>query len=439
MAMNEVWTQRREEWRPEADDARTAYEVDHGRVCHSLSFRKLAGKTQILGIGDGDFHRNRLTHSIEVGQVALGVLQRTRNREIEDGVDACLPGSMLMQTISHVHDLGHPPYGHGGEVALNGCMESVSKLGFEGNAQTLRILSRLEMFSDGAGANLTRRALLGTLKYPVAYSTAASPKPLGPNGDPLRYCTSKPPKCYMDSEQEVVDWLLAPLSEADRALVLSSRAKSLDATIMDVSDDISYGVHDLEDAIETGMDSVRLQDVREFIPAEYWRDYLDRERVRQRLRGGKEVTWKTATAALFEDSRARKKQIGRLVGYFIASVEIAERPGFEESLYRFHARMRPEATVLLERLKSFIKDRVIKSAEVQHLRLKGMNMLGRVFEILASDPGHMLPRDVQRSYRDAGDDPQIICDYVSGMTDLSLERMYGRLFIPGYGSTYDRL
>ena len=125
-----------------------------------------------------------------------------------------------IEAIGCAHDLGHPPFGHGGEVALNYAMRDAG--GFEGNGQTLRIVTRLEHFSDGAGANLTRRTLLGLLKYPVAYSRALNPalRPaLQPGEGKIRTLdipSSTPPKCYLDSEAEVVDWLLAPLTAAER-------------------------------------------------------------------------------------------------------------------------------------------------------------------------------------------------------------------------------
>src|SRR5690606_32687161 len=132
---------------------------------------------------------------------------------------AALPGRNLIQAIACAHDLGHPPFGHGGEVALNYCMREHD--GFEGNGQTLRILSRLETFSADAGANLSRRTLLGVLKYPVPYNDARNPRLTpqlltGPSTLQLiDGKASKPPKCYLDSEQDVVDWILDPLPVGD--------------------------------------------------------------------------------------------------------------------------------------------------------------------------------------------------------------------------------
>jgi dGTPase len=141
--------------------------------------------------------------------------------------------------------------------------------GFEGNGQTLRILSRLENFSKKHGSDLTRRSLLGVLKYPAAYSLVVNPdvtacmeeKPTSIRI--IDRTKSKPPKCFLDSENDVVDWILNPLNESDRERFQSFERKkdkhyktlhkSFDCSIMDVADDIVYGVHDLEDAIALGL------------------------------------------------------------------------------------------------------------------------------------------------------------------------------------------
>lgn len=215
-------------------DARSPWGIDYSRIVHSSSFRRLQGKTQILSVGDGDFHRTRLTHSLETAQIAEGILERlTALPQVAE-----LPAGQLVRAIALAHDLGHPPFGHCGESALNASMAGSG--GFEGNGQTLRILARLEYFSDGFGADLTRRAMLGILKYPVSYAEATAAR-----GIRLGERAAKPPKCYLDAERDVVDWLLADFTERDaarmRELLPSSRGpkpinRTLDCTIMEVAD-----------------------------------------------------------------------------------------------------------------------------------------------------------------------------------------------------------
>src|SRR6478609_9067568 len=151
------WYARQESWQAQNSDARDEADIDYSRVIHSASFRRLQGKTQILNLGDSDFYRTRLTHSLEVAQIAGGVAKQLEKSFPKHDATRHLPDRGLIHAVGCTHDLGHAPFGHGGEVALNYCMRDHG--GFEGNGQTLRILARLEAFSANAGANLTRRTL----------------------------------------------------------------------------------------------------------------------------------------------------------------------------------------------------------------------------------------------------------------------------------------
>lgn len=147
------WNERREVSPRQIDDSRSDQEIDYARVVHSASFRRLQGKTQILNLGDSDFYRTRLTHSLEVAQIGGGIAKQLSFSFPKHPASRFLPDRALIQAIGLTHDFGHPPFGHGGEVALNYCMPADQ--GFEGNGQTLCILARLEDFSKDAGANLT--------------------------------------------------------------------------------------------------------------------------------------------------------------------------------------------------------------------------------------------------------------------------------------------
>lgn len=219
----EFWERRRSDDHSRPNDVRGAYVRDRARIIHSATFRRLQAKTQVLGIGEGDFHRTRLTHSLEVAQVARGItyfLTKKLTPEADKGfmeINQWLPGANLIEAISLAHDLGHPPFGHGGEVALNYVMRNDG--GFEGNGQTLRILTKLEAHTENLGLNLTRRTLLGILKYPVSYDAVVRKESPVDDKQHIVAKSWKPPKCYMGCENSIVDWIFQPFNETDKKTI----------------------------------------------------------------------------------------------------------------------------------------------------------------------------------------------------------------------------
>ena len=378
---------------------------DRARLVHSASLRRLSAKTQVLQPGSDDFVRNRLTHSLEVAQIG-------REFGAALGCDAD-----VVDTACLAHDLGHPPFGHNGETALNEVAAGIG--GFEGNAQTLRILTRLEpkrFHADGrpAGLNLTRASLDATTKYPWSRGEAPSPTPkFGVYADDL----------------PVFAWFREGAVEGRRAF---------EAEVMDWSDDVAYSVHDVEDAIASGrLDPRRLRDatdidvVLDVATASYAVD-LDRDELGCALERLLDTgTVPTAYEGSRGDLAGLKDMTSRIIGRFVQSVEEATRerhgPG---ALVRHEADLvvpvgtRAECAVL----KAVAAHFVMNVAERVELMVGERAVIADLVAAYRKDPSR-LDADLFADHEVAADDGaalRVVVDQVASLTDVRALELHRR-------------
>lgn len=439
---SDVWRERRyrssENRRPfggVSDDV--PFQRDRARVIHASAFRSLQGKTQIHHPGDGDFYRTRLTHSLEVAQIASGICEHLKAAHADDqAILDWIPAMSLIEAVGLSHDIGHPPFGHGGEVALN--YHLWNKGGFEGNGQTHRIVSCLGEYSPKEGLNLTRRAMLGVLKYPALHRDLAHYPDKAPQGRgvPLNLSAWRPPKCVLDDDEAAFEWVLSPLSRDDRRRLTTpfetggrhreTRHNSFDASIMNLADDIAYGVHDFEDAL-----ALRLITFRE------WQDVVA-EAVADIGAGELHGNLDFYGRHLFSrDDTERKHAVSRLVHHFISNITVETDDAFETPLLRLQARIGDPAGRELALLKDFIFKYVIRSPEVQAAEFRGQQMLLKLFEVLYQNPDRLLPDRVFARFEQSANPARVVADYLAAMTDARAAKHYQNLFSPAMGTIVD--
>ena len=385
---------------------RTPFERDRARVLHSAALRRLSAKTQVLGAGSDDFIRNRLTHSLEVAQVA---------RELGASL-GCDPD--IVDSAALAHDLGHPPFGHNGEEALDEVAASCG--GFEGNAQTFRLLSRLEAKTfapDGrsVGLNLTRATLAACVKYPWARGEAPD--------------ESSKFGVYAD-DASMFDWVRGDAEP---------KRRPIEAQVMDLSDDIAYSVHDIEDGVVGGwftLDVASLDASAVHAVARDWYDVgLDAERLSSALERLEAMPeWPRRPLDESRASRAALKSLtSAMIGRFVMAAQSAtvQRWG-SGPLVRYDADLEvPEATRdEITVLKSVAAHYVMRSGDrAEHLGAQ-RELLQNLVKALVDSEGRDLEPDIRADHDAAIDDAgrlRAVIDQVAGLTDLSAPLWADRL------------
>jgi dGTPase len=356
---------------------RTPFARDRDRIIHATAFRRLKEKTQVFVAHEGDHFRTRLTHSLEVAQIA-------RSLATALGLDAD-----LAETIALAHDLGHPPFAHAGEDELKVQMEGFG--GFDHNVQTFRVVTRLERrYPRFDGLNLTWETLEGVIKHngPVA----------GHLGEP--------------------SWRAIAEFDAEYGLRLSTWA-SAEAQVAALSDDIAYNNHDVDDGVAAGV--LQLQELRE-VPLI-----------------GPHVESALAEYPACEPSIIRLEAVRRMIGAMVDDVlaETRRRAAAGKVESPEDVRMLGHALVSFSRpmledlgeLRRFLMERMYRHWHVNRTRSQARRMLAEMFKLFMSEPDTLPPEwQARAANRDEAGRARVICDYIAGMTDRYAIEEHRKLF-----------
>jgi dGTPase len=408
-----------ERWCAEAPKSkgRTPFERDRARIVHSAALRRLGAKTQVLGPATDDFVRTRLTHTLEVAQVG---------RELGKAL-GCDPD--VVDAACLAHDLGHPPFGHNGERALAQVAAGIG--GFEGNAQTLRLLTRLEpkvvdpATGRAAGLNLTRASLDASVKYPWGAADA----PRRPDGTP-----SGKFGVYAD-DLEVFVWLREGAPAGVRCL---------EAEVMDLADDVSYSVHDVEDAVVGGRLALEVlddDDARARVLAEtrtwFGGQLEDGELLAamDRLRLAEE--WVRGHDGSRRGLAALKDMTSQLIGRFCGAAIVATRERYGPGpLTRYAARLVvPRETVAeILVLKGLAVAYVMAPRESEPLYRRQREVIADLVQVVADRAPASLEPTFAADWAVAPDDAarlRVVVDQVASLTDVSAAEWHARLVRAG--------
>jgi dGTPase len=384
---------------PDHRKGRTAFQRDRARVLHSGALRRLAGKTQVVepaGV-QALVPRTRLTHSLECSQIG---------RELGAAL-GCDPD--LVDTACLAHDLGHPPFGHNGELALDEAAQPCG--GFEGNAQSFRLLTRLEVKLDGAGLNLTRAALDAATKYPWT------------RGDRKKYGV-------YDDDAEAFAWVRQGAPGEQRCL---------ESQVMDWSDDVAYSVHDLEDGIVGGLIDLdllhRAGERREIaeLAAEHYSEIPVTELAGIYASLLAEPWWPRQYRGTGHDLAVLKAATSALIGRFCRAAEEATRDRFgDEDLCRYAADL---VVPVLEQaecalLKAVTARYVMGRPEAAALQAREREVVAELVALLVDRGPDALEPFFAEQWASAADDAarlRVVVDQVAALTDAAALRLHRRL------------
>jgi dGTPase len=352
---------------------RSEYQRDRDRIVHSTAFRRLVYKTQVFVNHEGDLYRTRLTHSLEVAQIA-----RTAARALKLNEE-------LSEAICLAHDLGHTPFGHAGQDALNGCMAGFG--GFEHNLQSLRVVDELEEhYADFDGLNLTFECREGILKH-CSHNNAL---------------------------------LLGDVGER----FINRQQPGLEAQLANFADEIAYNNHDVEDGIRAG-----LIDIEQLLAVPLFRGYFDSVRAKYPDLAGRRLVYEIL-----------RRMINHLVSDLIDSSALRLGAAGVRSIAEVRSHPKPligfsDATRDMNyALKAFLREQLYKHYKVRRMTAKAQRVVRELFDAFFNDPGLMPDEHAARTQLDLVKGPagraRVVADYIAGMTDRYAILEHSRLFEP---------
>jgi dGTPase len=388
---------------------RNVFQVDRDRILYSEAFRRLQNKTQVFSSGEYDFYRTRLTHSLEVAQIGKSITNYLNQNYFQDkAID-----SDLVEGICLAHDMGNPPFGHSGEAVLNILMKEAG--GFEGNAQTLKIITEQiqETHSDMSGMKPSRAFLDGIIKYKKLRSEE-------PNAQKFLYDNQKQYLKFISPDDNIY------------------RERSLECQIMNWSDDVAYGLHDLVDGYLAG-----------FINQKNIYKWAANNRLDKDEKHYIDIIIKNL------DYRADfERFIAKKTGICIENVDlkITDHPLADKTnRYKYRLLIDTQIEKEINLYKRISTDIIFHSPHLEQLEFKETYILKRLFNVFVLQDENkfevdkrILPEKLRAKITKLNsdkfeDNARIICDYLSEQTDPSLIRMYKRLFDPDFGSFSDIL
>ncbi len=404
------------------EDFRTPFQIDRDRVIHSSEFRRLQGKTQVFLSGEYDYYRTRLTHSIEVAQVGRSICSYLNTNDGTPFDEEYFIDEDLVEAASLAHDLGHPPFGHAGERTLNELMRQFG--GFEGNAQTLRLITEVfyRVGDHRRGMKPTRAFIDAILKYKLPYSFFELPEN----------------HFIYNNQQKYVDFIFAGkdvepiLSENDNL----NNFRSIECQIMDWADDTAYAINDIADSIAGRFITIK--------NIEKWAN----ENADELGLGLLELNAIEKIISWIRNGEFKSK-LGSEIGEFIHAISIRERKTFMNDLtnrYKYELVIDRDVKKLAELYKKIAVDIVFRSPQIFQMEFKGNHILSSIYKALSENyvekvkPPRLLP-DFSDALIRSKPTPElrarVICDYIAGMTDNYAGRTFKRLYDPDFISFSD--